>query len=209
MGTPSRSAESTEPQPQASLFPRRGGTSPSQCYAAGQGHATHLSLSGCVHTCPPAQLPGPSPLQEGRAAQPPHAAFTHMGPQEGRGVEACPDSPAGPRQRPVTPGKAAGPVVPNESRSLPRGTSSGGAGVSLPIRHPQSSHPARTKNSEGIKGCKPRLRGHVAWVQIPALPLMGCMTSDKLLNVSQPPLFLSARWDDSNSTCLIDIVGIK
>lgn len=47
---PSRSAESTEPQPQASLFPRPVGTSPSQCCAAGQGCATQLGLSVCVST---------------------------------------------------------------------------------------------------------------------------------------------------------------
>lgn len=93
-GMPSRSAESVEPQSQVSLFPRPVGTSPSQCYAAGPGCATHLSLSVCVHACTPAQLPGPSPLQEGGAAWAPHAAFTHVGPPEGRGVEARPDSPA-------------------------------------------------------------------------------------------------------------------
>lgn len=139
-GMPSRSAESTEPQPQVSLFPRPVGTSPSQCYAAGQGRATHLSLSVCVstpalqHSCRDphlsrrGELPGPlmlhSPTWGLRKAEESRPALT---PQPGLG--------------PVTPAKAARPAVPDESCSLPRGTSSGGAGVSPSIHHPQSSHP--------------------------------------------------------------------
>lgn len=140
----------------------------------------HPPVSVCVCTCPPTQ-PEETPTSPGGEGCPSslRAASTDEGPQEGRGVEARLDSPAGPGQGLATPAKAARPRVPDESCSVPRGTASGQAGVSPPRRHPQSSRPARNKNS----------LGQVARRLSLCCPRVQCT-------------------DESDSTCLID-VGIE
>lgn len=126
------------------------GTPPRQCYAGRRGRATRQ--------CPPVSVSAPAfqhsqrgPHLSGRGGLPTDEGLHPLT----RGLRLAEESRPALTPQPglgnglVTPAKTARPGSPDESCSVPRGTASGRAGVSPPRRHPQSSHPARNKNSLG------------------------------------------------------------
>ena len=114
---PSRCVESTEPR--QNLLYSRGPTGippRSTAWEGGTGPPQTCPVSLCLHLVLRAQPAGTlaSPDTAPSGLPPPH-----MGPAEGRGVEARPDLPPRPQQCPVTPAKVARPMVPDESCAHP------------------------------------------------------------------------------------------